>query len=63
MTAYVLLTRELMKPTEKRHISTPHASLDNIIEGDEDLDNIIDMEQGDVPNENHHHDFLMKHFA
>ena len=44
-------------------ISIPRASLDNIIEGDEGLDNIIDMEQGDVPNENHHRDFLMKHFA
>ena len=26
------------------------------------MDNIIDMEQGDVPNENYHRDFLMKHF-
>ena len=41
-----------MKPTEKMGTSIPHASLDNIIEGDEDLDNIIDMEQGDVSNEN-----------
>ena len=63
VTAYALLTRELMKPTEKMGISIPHASLDNIIEGDEDLDNIIDMEQGDVPNENLHCDFPMKHFA
>ena len=63
VTAYALLTRELMKPTEKMGISIPHASLDNIIEGDEDLDNIIDMEQGDVPNENLHRDFPMKHFA
>ena len=31
--------------------------------GDEEWDNIIDMEQGDVPNENYHRDFLMKHFA
>ena len=64
VTANALLTRELMQPTEKMGISTiPHASLDNIIEGDEDLDNFIDMEQGDVLNENLHRDFLMKHFA
>ena len=63
VTAYALLTRELMKPTEKMSISIPRASLDNIIEGDEELDNIIDMEQGDVLDENYHRDFLMKHFA
>ena len=44
-------------------ISIPHASLDNIIEGNEDLDNIIDMEEGDVQNENLHRNFPMKHFA
>ena len=63
MTAYALLTRELLKPTEKMGISIPHASLDNIIEGDEEWNNIIDMEQGDVPNENLHRDFPMKHFT
>ena len=60
VTANALLTRELMKPAEKMGISIPRASLDNSIEGDEELDNIIDMEQGDVPNENYHCDFLMK---
>ena len=50
VTAYALLTRELMKPTEKMGISTiPHASLDNIIERDEDLDNIIDAPEGRYP--------------
>ena len=43
-------------------ISIPHASLDNIIEGDEELDSIIDMEQGDAPNKNYHRYFLMDHF-
>ena len=62
VTAYALLTREMMKSTEKMGISIPCASLDNIIGGDEDFDNIIDMEQGDVPNANYHRDFLMKHF-
>ena len=62
VTANALLTRELMKPAEKMGISIPRASLDNITEGDEEWDNIIDMEQGDVPNANYHRDFLMKHF-
>ena len=43
-------------------ISIPRASLDNITEGDEEWDNIIDMEQGDVPNTNYPRDFLTKHF-
>ena len=36
--------------------------MDNITEGDDEWDNIIDMEQGDVPNANYHRDFLIKHF-
>ena len=53
VTASALLRRELMKPAEKMGISIPRASLDNIAEGDEEWDNIIDMGQGDVPNPNY----------
>ena len=53
VTANALLRRELMKPAEKMGISIPRASLDNITEGDEEWDNIIDMGQGDVPNPNY----------
>ena len=48
--------------SSRQFISIPRASLDNITEGDEEWDNIIDMEQGDVPNANYPRDFLMKHF-
>jgi len=53
VTASALLRRELTKPAEKMGISIPRASLDNIAEGDEEWDNIIDMGQGDVPNPNY----------
>ena len=53
VTANALLRRELMKPAEKMGISIPRASLDNITEGDEEWDNIIDMGQGDVPTANY----------
>ena len=54
VTAGALLTRELMKPAENKGI---------IILGGSEDNNVIDMEQGDVPNANYSRDFLMKHFA
>ena len=53
VTANALLRRELMKPAEKMGLSIPRASLDNIAEGDEEWDNIINMGQGDVPTANY----------
>ena len=46
-----------MTPTEHMVISIPR------VEVDEEMENRIDMEQGDVLDENYRRDFIMDHFA